>query len=136
MDGLYIVYSKFQTPFFPMFKDIFHSPYAVEKSFYLDDFSSTRETTFFNLFFHPFIYGRNFFDLCLNSIDIRYAINHICTIVIFISFFINKFKHSNFGLKNNNYIYFLTLFCFTSYVLNTYILVCTDTLLPQVYYMV
>lgn len=121
---LYTIYSKFQNPFFPVFNDIFHSPYMDFNNIYLADYSHIRPKNFIQFILYPFIIGKsklNCYGFDTLNWDSRYAINFVCTLILLIGLLKTYFKNvnTNFGVKNINQLIFLLLTCFFSYEINT-----------------
>lgn len=117
VDGywLYKIYSLFQNPFFPIFNNIFHSPYADSNDIYTIDYACIKPRGFIDFLLYPFMWGEFVpYGTLQRSWDSRYAINIICIFILTFAFL----KKYYMPVKNRNWLYFLILFCFLSYEIN------------------
>lgn len=126
VDGywLYTIYSKFQNPFFPVFNDIFHSPYMDFSNIYIFDYHHIRPKNLIQFMLYPFLISSdklNCYGFDELHWDSRYAINFVCMIILLIGLLKTYFKNinTNFGVNNINQLIFLLLICFFSYEINT-----------------
>lgn len=120
VDGywLFKIYSLFKNPFFPIFNDIFHSPYADSSNVYFGDYECIRPHDLKTFLLYPFLWGKHLpYGFLQRSWDLRYAINVICLIILFTGYFKNHY----FPVKNRNYMIFLIFYCFFSYEIGVFV---------------
>ncbi|MGN0014080.1 MAG: hypothetical protein ACI37T_01525 [Candidatus Gastranaerophilaceae bacterium] len=116
---MYILYSKFQNPFFPYYNNIFKSEYAP-----LLNFMDTRHLphNIFERIFYPFFFMKFNYVIEFDHIDYRYPLLYISIFIILTgNIFAALKKNSFFSKKLNEYVdvkffNFLTLVLIFSYI--------------------
>lgn len=120
VDGywLFKIYSLFKNPLFPVFNNIFHSPYADLDNFYSGDYECIRPHDLKTFLLYPFLWGKYLpYGFLQRSWDLRYAINIVCIFILAFS----CLKKYYLPVKNRNFLYFLLIYCFISYEIDVYL---------------
>ena len=119
---LLLLFKLYGNPIYPYLNDIFKSPFFDIMNIASIDYLDTLPRNIFEFIFYPFMYSKDFFfgNYHLDW-DARYAINFICVLILSLNLLFKKNKTDLYlGIIKYEHIWFIILFVFFTYYINTY----------------
>jgi len=120
----YILWEKFQNPFFPYFNQIFHSPLADTSSVLSTDFKHLRAKSLTDFIFMPFKNSgrQSYIGLEWTYFDLKIWLGFMMVIFSLITLKLKEYQEQVKPFINVNILYFITMFTLFAYYVNLAVL--------------